>query len=153
MEKDKKDLLYRLSLGEKCINVLRCMFIRLSVVAMLVASFMFTSCELDGPLAVYKIVVNESSIMLPNEILYDVSTIKNEFENKPCEEDYAVSRFRQVCKDLQNYYDNNSGELIWGSFTFDVCLYNLSSYEGGPEGLLVEQEFISYTAKTDDVGL
>ena len=121
-------------------NIAVCMFL-------LFATSLFVSCELDGPIAIYKIVINVNQSMLPSDVVRNVAAINEDFGNNPCEKDFAVSQFREVCNELQAFYDYNRGELIWDDFSFDVCLYNISSYEGGTEGLLVEHMIISYSSK------
>ena len=111
---------------------------------LLIVGFSFSSCELDGPLAMYKIVVNENPLKIPGEIMNNVDSVNVELSKKPCEKDYAIAQFKGVCTDMQRYFDDNRGKLIWSSFSFDVCLHNMSSHEGGPEGLLVDTHTINY---------
>lgn len=117
------------------------------LLVLFVAAFSFSSCELDGPLAIYKIVVNENPLKIPGEIMNNVDSVNVELSAKPCEKDYALAKLKGVSTDMQRYFDDNRGKLIWSSFTFDVCLYNMSSHEGGPEGLLVDTRTITYYAE------
>lgn len=117
------------------------------LLVLFVAAFSFSSCELDGPLAIYKIVVNENPLKIPGEIMNNVDSVNVELSGKPCEKDYALAKLKGVSTDMQRYFDDNRGKLIWSSFTFDVCLYNMSSHEGGPEGLLVDTRTITYYAE------
>lgn len=117
------------------------------MLVLFVAAFSFSSCELDGPLAIYKIVVNENPLKIPGEIMNNVDSVNVELSGKPCEKDYALAKLKGVSTDMQRYFDDNRGKLIWSSFTFDVCLYNMSSHEGGPEGLLVDTRTITYYAE------
>lgn len=117
------------------------------LLVLFVAAFSFSSCELDGPLAIYKIVVNENPLKIPGEIMNNVDSVNVELSGKPCEKDYALAKLKGVSTDMQRYFDDNRGKLIWSSFTFDVCLYNMSSHEGGPEGLLVDTHTITYYAE------
>ncbi|MBO7279915.1 MAG: hypothetical protein J6V00_01995 [Bacteroidaceae bacterium] len=112
-----------------------------------IAGIALASCELDGPLAIYKIVVNENPLKIQTEIMANVDSVNYEFAQRPCEKDYAVAKFKSVCADMQRYFDENRGKLIWSSFSFDVCLYNMSSHDGGPEGLLVDTRTIDYCSE------
>ena len=109
-----------------------------------VSGVFITSCELDGPLAIYKIVVNENPMKIPSEIMSSVDSVNYEFSQKACEKDYGIAKFKSVCNEMQMYFEVNRGKLIWNSFSFDVCLYNMSGQGGGPEGLLVDTRTISY---------
>lgn len=120
---------------------------RITTLLLLIAGVSFCSCELDGPLAIYKIVVNENPLMIPGEIISNIDSCNVEFTQKPCEKDYALAKYKSICYDLQKYYDEHRGKLIWNSFCFDVCLHNMSSHEGGPEGLLIDTKTITYYAE------
>lgn len=104
----------------------------------------FTACEINGPMSHYEIVVNEQMTFLPIESILEVETVNREFAAVPCEKVDAIERFDKFCNNLQNYYDEKRGALIWGDLNFDVCLYNKTNYNGKGEGLLVKSRVITY---------
>lgn len=104
----------------------------------------FTSCELDGPLAHFRIVVNDRLDYLPLENILEIETVNEEFASVPCEKEDAIERFNKVCNNLQNYYDENSGTLIWDNLSIEICLYNTTSDKGVGEGLLVKSRIVTY---------
>lgn len=104
----------------------------------------FASCELDGPLSYYEIVVNEKMIYLPVESADEIEKANKELSTVPCEKDDAIERFERICSDLQNYYDEKRGKLIWGDLNFDISLYNKTNYNGVGEGVLVKSRVITY---------
>ena len=107
----------------------------------------FTACEINGPMSHYEIVVNEKMTFLPIESIVEVETVNKEFAAVPCEKDEAIERFNEVCSNLQNYYDENRGLLIWDNLNFEMCLYNTTSDKGIGEGLLVKSRIITYYSK------
>gem|GEM_PF-5755123 len=66
------------------------------------------------------------------------------FAATPCEKDDAIKCFNAFCNNLQAYYDDNRGKLIWDDLKFEICLYNTTSGEGVGEGELVTSRIISY---------
>ena len=105
----------------------------------------FASCELDGPLSHFEIVVNERLTYLPPETLKELTVVNSDFKANPCEKEYAVACFDKLCNDLQRYYDENQGKLIWSDLSFDIALYNKTNYQGTGEGLLVKNRVITYS--------
>ena len=104
----------------------------------------FTSCELDGPLSHYKIVVNDRLDYLPRESVLEIDAANKELSSVPYEKDDAIERFDIVCNNLQNYYDMHRGALIWDNLSFEVCLYNTTNGKGVGEGQLVKSRVITY---------
>ncbi len=104
----------------------------------------FTSCELDGPVAHYQIVVNDRLTYLPQESLLELETLNKELATTPCEKDDAIKRFNAFCNNLQAYYDENRGKLIWDNLKFEICLYNTTSDKGVGDGELVTSRIITY---------
>ena len=104
----------------------------------------FTSCELDGPVAHYLIVVNDRLTYLPQESIAEMEVLNDDFATTPCEKDDAIKRFNILCNNLQAYYNENRGKLIWDNLSFEICLYNTTSDKGVGEGELVTSRIISY---------
>ena len=113
-------------------------------IVLLCVTLLFASCELDGPVSHYKIVVNDRLMYIPQENILEIETVNKEFAAVPCEKDEAIERFNEVCSNLQNYYDENRGLLIWDNLNFEMCLYNTTSDKGIGEGLLVKSRIITY---------
>jgi hypothetical protein len=107
----------------------------------------FASCEINGPLAHYKVVVNEKMIYIPSDMQLQLAELNREFKTVPYEKKDAIERFDDFCYSLQSYYDDNQGMLIWGNLVFDVSLYNTTSDKGTGEGLLVKSHIITYHSK------
>ena len=107
----------------------------------------FTSCELDGPLAHFKIVVNDRLDYLPHESVLELETLNNELASVPYEKEDALECFNKYCNRLQGYYDENRGNLIWDDLNIELCLYNTTSDKGVGEGLLVKSRVITYRCK------
>ena len=120
-------------------------FIKVMLVA--IVPLAFASCEINGPLAHYQIVVNDRLTYLPADIQTELSAINSEFAAIPCERKDAIERFDKFCYSLQSYYDENEGKLLWTDLAIDICLYNKTSYEGKGEGLLVKSHIITYNSK------
>ena len=104
----------------------------------------FTSCKLDGPMAHYKIVVNDRLDYLPLESILELEALNKELSVVPYQKIDAVELFENYCNALQAYFDENHGKLIWDNLNIDLCLYNTTSYKGVGEGLLVESRVITY---------
>ncbi len=104
----------------------------------------FTSCEINGPLAHYEIVINEQMIFIPSDFQLQLADINREMAAVPCEKKDAIERFDGYCNGLQSYFDEKQGKLIWGDMVFDVSLFNTTSYQGVGEGLLVKNRIITY---------
>ena len=104
----------------------------------------FTSCELDGPVAHFTISVNDRLTYLPQESITEMAALNDDFATTPCEKDDAIKRFNAFCNNLQAYYDENRGKLIWDDLKFEICLYNTTSGKGVGEGELVASYIISY---------
>jgi hypothetical protein len=107
----------------------------------------FASCEINGPLAHYKVIVNEKMIYIPADMQLQLAELNREFSTVPYEKKDAIERFDDFCYSLQSYYDDNQGMLIWGNLVFDVSLYNTTSDKGTGEGLLVKSHIITYHSK------
>lgn len=107
----------------------------------------FTSCELDGPLAHFRIVVNDRLDYIPQDIIFEIENVNEEFASVPCEKEDAIERFNKVCNNLQIYYDENSGALIWDNLSIEICLYNTTSDKGVGEGLLVKSRIVTYSCE------
>ena len=107
----------------------------------------FASCEINGPLAHYKVVVNEQMIYIPVDMQLQLAELNREFKTVPYEKKDAIERFDDFCYSLQSYYDDNQGLLIWSDLVFDVSLYNTTSDKGTGEGLLVKSHIITYHSK------
>lgn len=107
----------------------------------------FASCEINGPLAHYKVIVNEKMIYIPADIQLQLAELNREFSTVPYEKKDAIERFDDFCYSLQSYYDDNQGMLIWSDLVFDVSLYNTTSDKGTGEGLLVKSHIITYHSK------
>lgn len=114
--------------------------------AMLVAllPLAFASCELDGPRAHYKVVVNDRLDYLPHESVLELEALNEELASVPYEKEDAVDTFNRYCNSLQNYYDESRGKLVWDNLDIELCLYNITSDKGVGEGLLVKSRIISY---------
>ena len=114
--------------------------------AMLVAllPLAFASCELDSPMAHYKVVVNDRLDYLPHESVIELEALNEELASVPYEKDDAVGRFNKYCSNLQNYFDENRGKLIWDDLNIELCLYNTTSDKGVGEGQLVISRIITY---------
>lgn len=110
-------------------------------------SLAFTSCELDGPLSHYRIVVNDRLMYIPQENIVEIETVNENFAAFPCEKSEAIECFNKVCSNLQNYYNKNQGLLIWGNLSFEMCLYNTTSDKGVGEGLLIKSCLITYSCE------
>ena len=104
----------------------------------------FTSCELDGPVAHFTISVNDRLTYLPQESITEMAALNDDFATTPCEKDDAIKRFNVFCNNLQAYYDENRGKLIWDDLKFEICLYNTTSGKGVGEGEIVASHIISY---------
>ena len=104
----------------------------------------FTSCELDGPVAHFTVSVNDRLTYLPQESITEMAALNEDFAATPCEKDDAIKRFNAFCNNLQAYYDDNRGKLIWDDLKFEICLYNTTSGKGVGEGELVTSRIISY---------
>lgn len=104
----------------------------------------FTSCEVDGPMAHYKVVVNDRLDYLPHESLLELNALNEELASVPFEKDDAIGRFNKYCSNLQNYFDENRGELIWDNLNIELCLYNTTSGKGVGEGQLVKSRIVTY---------
>ncbi len=104
----------------------------------------FTSCELDGPLSHFKIVVNDRLDYLPMENILEIEAMNKELSSVPYEKDDAIKCFDKVCDSLQGYYDEHRGALIWDNLDFEVCLYNTTNGKGTGEGQLVKSRVITY---------
>ena len=107
----------------------------------------FASCEINGPLAHYKVIVNEKMIYIPSDMQLQLTELNREFSTVPYEKKDAIERFDDFCYSLQSYYDDNQGMLIWGNLVFDVSLYNTTSDKGTGERLLVKSYIITYHSK------
>lgn len=107
----------------------------------------FASCEINGPLAHYKVIVNEKMIYIPADMQLQLAELNRELTTVPYEKKDAIERFDDFCYSLQSYYDDNQGMLIWGNLVFDVSLYNTTSDKGTGEGLLVKSHIITYHSK------
>lgn len=107
----------------------------------------FASCEINGPLAHYKVIVNEKMIYIPADMQLQLAELNREFSTVPYEKKDAIERFDDFCYSLQSYYDDNQGMLIWSDLVFDVSLYNTTSDKGTGEGLLVKSHIITYHSK------
>lgn len=116
-------------------------------IVLVFVTLVFFSCELDGPVSHYKIVVNDRLMYIPQENILEIETVNKEFAAVPCEKGEAIERFNEVCSNLQNYYDDNRGLLIWDNLIFEICLYNTTSDKGIGEGLLVKSHIITYNYK------
>lgn len=114
--------------------------------AMLVAllPLAFASCELDGPRAHYKVVVNDRLDYLPHESVLELEALNEELASVPYEKEDAVVTFNRYCNSLQNYYDESRGKLVWDNLYIELCLYNITSDKGVGEGLLVKSRIVSY---------
>ena len=84
---------------------------------------------------------------IPQENKLEIETVNKDFAAVPYEKDEAIERFNEVCSNLQNYYDENRGLLIWDNLNFEMCLYNTTSDKGIGEGLLVKSRIITYRSK------
>lgn len=104
----------------------------------------FTSCEVDGPMAHYKVVVNDRLDYLPHESVLELNALNEELASVPFEKDDAIGRFNKYCSNLQNYFDENRGELIWDNLNIELCLYNTTSGKGVGEGQLVRSRIVTY---------
>lgn len=104
----------------------------------------FTSCEVDGPMAHYKVVVNDRLDYLPHESVLELNALNEKLASVPFEKDDAIGRFNKYCSNLQNYFDENRGELIWDNLNIELCLYNTTSGKGVGEGQLVRSRIVTY---------
>ena len=104
----------------------------------------FTSCELDDPMAHFIISVNDRLTYLPQESVMEMAALNDYFATTPCEKDYAIKLFNAFCNNLQAYYDEKRGKLIWDDLKFEICLYNTTSGKGVGEGELMASRIISY---------
>lgn len=104
----------------------------------------FTSCEVDGPMAHYKVVVNDRLDYLPHESVLELNALNEELASVPFDKDDAIGRFNKYCNNLQNYFDENRGQLIWDDLNIELCLYNTTSGKGVGEGQLVKSRIITY---------
>ena len=104
----------------------------------------FAACEINGPLAHYKVIVNEKMIYIPSDMQLQLAELNRELSTVPYEKKDAIERFDDFCYSLQSYYDDNQGMLIWSDLVFDVSLYNTTSDKGTGEGLLVKNRIITY---------
>ena len=118
-------------------------YIKALLVALLPLAF--ASCEINGPLAHYKVVVNEQMIYIPSDMQLQLAELNRELATVPYEKKDAIERFDEFCYSLQSYYDDNQGLLIWNDLVFDVSLYNTTSDKGTGEGLLVKSRIIRYS--------
>ena len=116
-------------------------------IVLLCVTLLFASCELNGPVSHYKIVVNDRLMYIPQENILEIETVNKDFAAVPYEKDEAIERFNEVCSNLQNYYDENRGLLIWDNLNFEMCLYDTTSDKGIGEGLLVKSRIITYRSK------
>lgn len=117
-------------------------YIKVLLVALLPLAF--TSCEVDGPMAHYKVVVNDRLDYLPHESVLELNALNGELASVPFEKDDAIGRFNKYCSNLQNYFDENRGELIWDNLNIELCLYNTTSGKGVGEGQLVKSRIVTY---------
>lgn len=104
----------------------------------------FASCEINGPLSHYEIVINEQMIYIPSDMQLQLADLNREMAAVPREKKDAIELFDEFCNSLQSYYDDNQGVLIWSDLVFDVSLYNTTNYQGIGEGLLVKSRIITY---------
>ena len=104
----------------------------------------FASCEINGPLSHYEIVINEQMIYIPSDMQLQLADLNREMAAVPREKKDAIELFDEFCYSLQSYYDDNQGMLIWSDLIFDVSLYNTTNYQGIGEGLLVKSRIITY---------
>ena len=104
----------------------------------------FASCEINGPLSHYEIVINEQMIYIPSDMQLQLADLNREMAAVPREKKDAIELFDEFCYSLQSYYDDNQGVLIWSDLIFDVSLYNTTNYQGIGEGLLVKSRIITY---------
>ena len=104
----------------------------------------FASCEINGPLSHYEIVINEKMIYIPADKQLQLAELNRELATVPYEKKDAIEIFDEFCYSLQSYYDDNQGMLIWSDLIFDVSLYNTTNYQGIGEGLLVKSHIITY---------
>ena len=104
----------------------------------------FASCEINGPLAHYKVIVKGKMIYIPSDMQLQLAELNREFSTVPYEKKDAIERFDDFCYSLQSCYDDNQGMLIWSDLVFDVSLYNTTSDKGTGEGLLVKNRIITY---------
>lgn len=118
-------------------------YIKALLVALLPLAF--AACEINGPLAHYKVVVNEQMIYIPSNMQLQLAELNKELATVPYEKKDAIERFDEFCYSLQSYYDDNQGLLIWNDLVFDVSLYNTTSDKGTGEGLLVKSCIIRYS--------
>ena len=125
------------------ISMQKTYFIMLMLAALVPLTFV--SCELNGPLSIYEIVVNDNINYLPPETRNEIAELNQEFATNAREKEYALARFDKICNELQAYYDENRGKLIWDDLNFDISLYNTSNYRGTGEGLLVKSRIITYS--------
>lgn len=88
--------------------------------------------------------VNDRLTYLPQESVTEMAALNENFAATPCEKDDAIKRFNAFCNNLQAYYDDNRGKLIWDDLKFEICLYNTTSGKGVGEGELVTSRIISY---------
>ena len=107
----------------------------------------FASCEINGPLSHYEIVINEQMIYIPSDMQLQLADLNREMAAVPREKKDAIELFDEFCYSLQSYYDDNQGVLIWSDLIFDVSLYNTTNYQGIGEGLLVKSRIITYHSK------
>ena len=107
----------------------------------------FASCEINGPLSHYEIVINEQMIYIPSDMQLQLADLNREMAAVPREKKDAIELFDEFCYSLQSYYDDNQGVLIWSDLVFDVSLYNTTNYQGIGEGLLVKSRIITYHSK------
>lgn len=117
-------------------------YIKALLVALLPLAF--ASCEINGPLAHYKVVVNEQMIYIPSDMQLQLAELNRELATVPYEKKDAIERFDEFCYSLQSYYDDNQGLLIWNDLVFDVSLYNTTSDKGVGEGQLVKSRIVTY---------
>ena len=107
----------------------------------------FASCEINGPMSHYEIVINEKMIYIPADMQLQLAELNRELSTVPYEKKDAIERFDDFCYSLQSYYDDNRGLLIWDNLNFEICLYNTTSDKGIGEGLLVKSHIITYHSK------
>ena len=107
----------------------------------------FASCEINGPMSHYEIVINEKMIYIPADMQLQLAELNRELATVPYEKKDAIERFDDFCYSLQSYYDDNRGLLIWDNLNFEICLYNTTSDKGIGEGLLVKSHIITYHSK------
>lgn len=104
----------------------------------------FTSCEIDGPMAHYKIVVNDRLDYLPRESVIELESLNAELATVPYQKNDVIELFNNYCNGLQSYFDEHRGELIWDNLNIEISLYNTTNDKGVGEGLLVESRVVTY---------